>query len=117
MGSSTAIRTPGNVLADPVADQIVFLDLGLVGQLDRQQRLDLLGLIYAIKEIDIPGIADGLIALGKPTRGFDEAGFRSDIDRLARQYLIYGKAESLGRRSERVPAAPCSTTASGSTAS
>ena len=36
-------------------------------------------------------------------RTFDEAGFRDDIDRLARQYLIYGKATSLGRRSRRVP--------------
>ena len=40
---------PGNVFADPEANRIVFLDLGLVGQLDQQQRLDLLGLIYAIK--------------------------------------------------------------------
>ena len=87
---------PGNVLADPEANTIVFLDLGLVGQLDRQQRLDLLGLIFAIKGVDIPGIADGLLALGKPMPGFDEAGFRNDIDRLARQYLIYGKADSLG---------------------
>ena len=87
---------PGNVLADPEANTIVFLDLGLVGQLDRQQRLDLLGLIFAIKGVDIPGIADGLLALGKPMPGFDEAGFRNDIDRLARQYLIYGKANSLG---------------------
>jgi ubiquinone biosynthesis protein len=87
---------PGNVLADPETNQIVFLDLGLVGQLDRQQRLDLLGLIYSIKGVDIQGIADGLIALGQPSRGFDEAGFRNDIDRLARQYLVYGKAETLG---------------------
>jgi predicted unusual protein kinase regulating ubiquinone biosynthesis (AarF/ABC1/UbiB family) len=36
------------------------------------------------------------MALGKPTSTFDEAGFRSDIDRLARQYLVYGKATSLG---------------------
>ncbi len=87
---------PGNVFADPEAGTIVFLDLGLVGQLDRQQRLDLLGLIFAIKGIDIPGIADGLIALGQPSADFDEAGFRNDIDRLARQYLIYGKADTLG---------------------
>jgi ubiquinone biosynthesis protein len=87
---------PGNVLADPETNRIVFLDLGLVGQLERQQRLDLLGLIYAIKSVDIPGIADGLLALGSPMPGFDEAGFRSAIDRLARQYLIYGKADSLG---------------------
>jgi ubiquinone biosynthesis protein len=87
---------PGNILADPKSKQIIFLDLGLVGQLTAQQRVDLLGLIYAIKSVDIPGIGDGLLALGKPTRQFDEAGFRSDIDRLARQYLIYGKATSFG---------------------
>jgi len=87
---------PGNILADPESKQIIFLDLGLVGQLNQQQRVDLLGLIYAIKEVDIPGIGDGLMALGKPTRSFDEAGFRDDIDRLARQYLVYGKATSLG---------------------
>lgn len=87
---------PGNILADPKSKQIIFLDLGLVGQLNSQQRVDLLGLIYSIKEIDIPGIVDGLLALGVPTRQFDEAGFRDDIDRLARQYLIYGKATSLG---------------------
>ena len=87
---------PGNILGDPESRQIVFLDLGLVGQLNQQQRVDLLGLIYAIKEIDIPGIGDGMLALGKPTPSFDEAGFRDDIDRLARQYLIYGKATSLG---------------------
>jgi ubiquinone biosynthesis protein len=87
---------PGNILADPKSRQIIFLDLGLVGQLNAQQRVDLLGLIYSIKEIDIPGIGDGLLALGKPTPAFDEAGFRGDIDRLARQYLVYGKASSLG---------------------
>ena len=87
---------PGNILADPISKQIIFLDLGLVGQLNSQQRVDLLGLIYAIKEVDIPGIGDGLISLGKPTRGFNEPRFRDDIDRLARQYLVYGKADSLG---------------------
>jgi ubiquinone biosynthesis protein len=87
---------PGNILADPSSKQIVFLDMGLVGQLNAQQRVDLLGLIYSIKEVDIQGIGDGLLALGKPSRTFDEAGYRADIDRLARQYLIYGKADSLG---------------------
>jgi ubiquinone biosynthesis protein len=87
---------PGNVFVVPDTRQIVFLDLGLVGQLNSQQRVDLLGLIYSIKEVDIQGIGDGLMALGKPTRQFDETGFRADIDRLARQYLIYGKASSLG---------------------
>jgi ubiquinone biosynthesis protein len=87
---------PGNVLVDPKSGRIVFLDLGLVGRLDRQQRLDLLSLIYAVREVDIPGIADGLMALGTPGPGFDEARFRDDIDQLAHQYLIYGHVDSLG---------------------
>ena len=87
---------PGNLLADPEAKRLVFLDLGLVGQLSSQQRVDLLGLIYAVSSVDIPSIADGLISLGKPTPQFDEAQFRGDIDRLARQYLVYGTASSFG---------------------
>jgi ubiquinone biosynthesis protein len=87
---------PGNLLADPEQHKLVFLDLGLVGQLNATQRVDLLGLIYAVKEVDITGIADGLLALGKPTPQFNEASFRADVDRLARQYLVYGKAESIG---------------------
>ena len=87
---------PGNLLADTEKRQLVFLDLGLIGQLSGPQRVDLLGLIYAVKGVDIQGIADGLIALGKPTPEFDEIRFRADVDRLARQYLIYGKTDSIG---------------------
>jgi ubiquinone biosynthesis protein len=87
---------PGNLLADPERHSLVFLDLGLVGQLNATQRVDLLGLIYAVREVDITGIADGLISLGKPTPQFNEANFRADVDRLARQFLIYGKADSIG---------------------
>jgi ubiquinone biosynthesis protein len=87
---------PGNVLVDPVTKNIVFLDLGLVGQLRTEQRVDLLGLVYALHEVDIPGIADSLIALGVPTRTFDEEAFRAAVDRLARQYLVYGAADTIG---------------------
>ena len=87
---------PGNLLADPADKRLVFLDMGLVGQLNSTQRVNLLGLIYALKEVDIPAIADGFIALGTPGPQFDEAQFRSDVDRLARQYLIYGGVTSVG---------------------
>jgi ubiquinone biosynthesis protein len=86
----------GNVLVVPETGQVVLLDLGLVGQLSTEQRVDLLGLIYAVREVDIPGIADSLIALGEPSKSFDEAAFRAGIDRLARQYLVYGQADSIG---------------------
>ena len=88
---------PGNVFVDPKTGRIVFLDLGLVGRLDRQQRLDLLSLIYAVREVDIPGIADGLMALGTAGPGFDEGRFRDHVDQLAHQYLIYGHVDSLGQ--------------------
>ena len=87
---------PGNLMAEPATKRLVFLDLGLVGQLKATQRVDLLGLIYALKSTDIGGIADGLLALGKPTKDFDEEQFRTDIDRLARQYLVYGGVTSVG---------------------
>jgi len=87
---------PGNLLADPEDKRLVFLDMGLVGQLNSTQRVDLLGLIYAVKAVDINGIADGLLALGTPTAGFDETAFRADVDRLSRQYLIYGGVTSIG---------------------
>jgi ubiquinone biosynthesis protein len=87
---------PGNLMAEPATKRLVFLDLGLVGHLKTTQRVDLLGLIYALKSTDIGGIADGLIALGKPTAEFDEEQFRSDVDRLARQYLVYGGVTSVG---------------------
>jgi ubiquinone biosynthesis protein len=87
---------PGNLMADPATKRLVFLDMGLVGQLNSTQRVDLLGLIYAVKEIDIPAIADGLLALGTPMKGFDEVQFRADIDRLARRYLVYGGVQSMG---------------------
>ena len=57
MASSTATRTPATSWATPTRSQIVFLDLGLVGQLDSTQRMDLLGLIYAIKESTSRGSA------------------------------------------------------------
>jgi ubiquinone biosynthesis protein len=87
---------PGNLMADPEGKRLVFLDMGLVGQLTSTQRVDLLGLIYAIKAIDIQSIADGLISLGTPTAQFDEVLFRSDIDRLSRQYLVFGGVSSFG---------------------
>ena len=46
---------PGNLMAEPATKRLVFLDIGLVGQLDATQRVDLLGLIYAVKRDRHPG--------------------------------------------------------------
>jgi ubiquinone biosynthesis protein len=87
---------PGNVLVDPDTGRIILLDFGLVGELETERRLTLIQLLYALKTADSQGIADSLIALGTPSPGWDERQFRHDIDRLTRQFLVYGKVDSVG---------------------
>ncbi|HMJ80757.1 MAG TPA: AarF/UbiB family protein [Candidatus Dormibacteraeota bacterium] len=87
---------PGNVLVDPERRRIIFLDFGLVGELRTDQRLTLIQLLYAIRGKDSQAIADALIGLGRPGPDFSEPRFRADVDRLVRQYLVYGHASSVG---------------------
>lgn len=87
---------PGNVLVDPANGRIIFLDLGLVGELRAEQRMTLIQLLLALKGKDSSAIADALIGLGEPGPGWDERRFRSSVDRLTRQYLVYGNASSVG---------------------
>ena len=81
---------PGNILVDPDTRGIVFLDFGLVGQLTQQQRLDLLDLINGLRTIDSSAVASAVIALSHKRKGFVEAAFRDDMDRVLRQFLVYG---------------------------
>ncbi len=87
---------PGNVLVDPTNGQIVFLDFGLVGDLRTDQRVSLVQLLYYLKRADSTGIADALLGLGTPGSTFDERKFRGDVDRMTRQYLVYGTVSSTG---------------------
>ena len=65
--SSTATRTRATCSPTPRSGSSSSWTSVSSGSSAAPQRVDLLGLIYAVKEVDIPGIADGLIALGKPT--------------------------------------------------
>jgi len=87
---------PGNVLVDPSNGQIVFLDFGLIGELRTDQRVALVQLLYALKAADSSGIADALLGLGTPGPAFEERRFRADVDRMTRQYLVYGTVSGLG---------------------
>jgi ubiquinone biosynthesis protein len=87
---------PGNVLVDPASGRIIFLDFGLIGELRSDQRLTLIQLLFALKSADSPAIADALIGLSVAGPGFDERQFRSDVDRVTRQYLVYGRVDSAG---------------------
>jgi ubiquinone biosynthesis protein len=91
----------GNVIADPRTRQVVFLDMGQVGELTRAQRFELLGLIHSLTAVDAGGVADSLRALST-TRSPDERRFRAGVDRVVRETLVYGGSGSLGSTMARL---------------
>jgi ubiquinone biosynthesis protein len=86
---------PGNLFVVPETGRIVFIDCGLIGQLDSQQRTDLLDLIYSLKAYDFDSVATVVIRLSRKTPGFDEKVFRTELDRKLRQFLVYGESDDI----------------------
>jgi ubiquinone biosynthesis protein len=81
---------PGNVLVDTSDGTIVFIDLGLIGQLDRDQRFDLLDLMWSVVQKDAAGIAAVVTRMSTQRGKVDPARVRSAIDAIVYQYLKYG---------------------------
>jgi ubiquinone biosynthesis protein len=81
---------PGNVLVDTRDGTIVFLDLGLIGQLDRDQRFDLLDLMWSVVQKDAAGIAAVMTRMSIQRGKVDPGRVRSAIDAIVYQYLKYG---------------------------
>jgi ubiquinone biosynthesis protein len=81
---------PGNVLLDTRDGTIVFLDLGLIGQLDRDQRFDLLDLMWSVVQKDAAGIAAVVTRMSTKRGKVDQARVRAAIDAVVYQYLKYG---------------------------
>jgi len=81
---------PGNVLVDTRDGTIVFLDLGLIGQLNRDQRFDLLDLMWSVVQKDAAGIAAVMTRMSTQRGKVDPARVRAAIDAIVYQYLKYG---------------------------
>lgn len=84
---------PGNIVIDPETGTLTFLDLGLVGELDSGRRLQLLGLMWSLRERDPDGLATSVLAICERSGAFDEPAYRSDMRRLFYQYWIYGSGD------------------------
>jgi ubiquinone biosynthesis protein len=84
---------PGNIVIDPATGTISFLDLGLVGELDQARRLQLLGLMWTLRQRDPAGMASAILGLCERSGPVDEASFRSEVRRLVYQHWIYGNAD------------------------
>jgi ubiquinone biosynthesis protein len=81
---------PGNVLVDTRDGTIVFLDLGLIGQLDRDQRFDLLDLMWSVVQKDAAGISAVMTRMSIQRGKVDPGRVRAAIDAIVYQYLKYG---------------------------
>jgi ubiquinone biosynthesis protein len=81
---------PGNILVDLRTGEIIFLDLGLVGQLTRDQRFDLIDLMWSVVQKDAGSIASVAMRISERVGEVNEQELRDAIDQITYQYLIYG---------------------------
>jgi ubiquinone biosynthesis protein len=69
---------------------IQFLDLGMVGEMDVQQRISLGDLLFSMQNRDPDGIASALLGVSVPFRAdADTVAFKKDIERVITRYMIY----------------------------
>jgi len=86
---------PGNILVEPDTGRVVLIDLGMVGQLTSAQRINLVDLIFSVTNNDYEGVASTMLALSTRSSSFDEAAYRSSMDRTLRRYLEYDDKANL----------------------
>jgi ubiquinone biosynthesis protein len=87
---------PGNLFIDPDDGRITFLDLGLVGELRTDQRLDLIDLVLSMQQQDAYGLAQVIPRLCTQTRPLDDLAFRAMVNRVLNQEWKYGVDRSFG---------------------
>ena len=80
---------PGNIVIDPDTGTLTFLDLGLTGELDSSHRIQLIGLMWALRERDPSALASAIIGVCERTGPVDEARYRRSIESVCYQYWIY----------------------------
>ncbi|MEE8567444.1 MAG: AarF/UbiB family protein [Anaerolineales bacterium] len=80
---------PGNVLVDLDTGNIVFLDLGMMGQLTDEERMALFDVIWSLNYGDSQNLTRILLRLSTHFKEIDEGELQQDIDRLVQRYVIY----------------------------
>lgn len=80
---------PGNILCDLGDGNIIFLDMGMMGTLSQEQRINLGDLIWTLNGQDSYDLAESLLRLTTPFKDVNVAQFREDIDTVVMRYLRY----------------------------
>jgi ubiquinone biosynthesis protein len=88
---------PGNVLIDLETGMIYYIDLGMVGELDFMQRINLIQLLMVVQQHDSRGLAQVMLGLSKPFKKVDERNYYRTFDRRVGRYLEPGGNASFGQ--------------------
>jgi ubiquinone biosynthesis protein len=89
---------PGNLLVNLETGVLTFIDLGMMGELELQQRLRLAQLMIVMQQKSVDGMAGALRGMSVPFRGdIDEKAFRRDFARRVGRYMSPGRVVSFGQ--------------------
>jgi len=95
---------PGNLFISPQTGVITFLDLGLVGELRTDQRLDLIDLMFSLQQGDSYGVAQAIRRLSVQTRPMNDVDYYTAVERILNQEWKYGVGASFGAMMNKVMA-------------
>ncbi len=88
---------PGNILVDLDTGTIGFLDMGMMGEIDLNQRLNLINLLMVSRQKDPAGLARAVRSLSVPFRKrVDDAAFYKDFERMIGRYMDPDSPTSFG---------------------
>ncbi len=88
---------PGNILVNLDTGVLTFIDLGMVGELDVHQRLQLAQLMIAVSRQDVDGMAHVLRDLSVPFTGkVDDKAYYREFQRRVGRYMSAGGTPSFG---------------------
>jgi ubiquinone biosynthesis protein len=92
---------PGNVLVrlgGVHTGDIVFIDTGMVGELELTQRLNIIQLLIAVTQNDVTGMASVMKSLSTPfVDKVDEKAYYKDFERTVGRIMISGGAVDFGQ--------------------
>ena len=89
---------PGNVLINLQTGVVTFIDTGMVGELDVQQRVNIVQLLVAVQQHDVLAMAQVLKNLSTPFRGpVDEKAYYKDFERKVGRIMYMGTSMDFGQ--------------------
>jgi ubiquinone biosynthesis protein len=89
---------PGNLLVDLQTGRITFLDCGMVGRLDLNQRLNIIQLLFALQQQDVAGMGQILRNLSVPfVDQVDEKAYARDFEWQISRHLFVGSSTGFGQ--------------------